>query len=46
MKNSMSLAISGNGKLLGADAEDPEKFLAALDSVFDIKNAKVCGEQF
>lgn len=46
MKNSMSLAISGNGKLLGADAEDPAKFLAALETVFDIKNAKVCGDSF
>ncbi len=45
-KNSMSLAISGNGKLLGADAEDPVKFLAALESAFDIKNAKICGESF
>lgn len=46
MKNSMSLAISGNGKLLGADAADPDKFLATLESVFDIKNKKVCGADF
>jgi hypothetical protein len=46
VKNSVSLAISGNGKLFGADAADPDKFLAALESVFDFKNKKVCGEQF
>lgn len=46
MKNSASLAISGNGKLLGADAADPDKFLATLESVFDIKNKKVCGAEF
>ncbi len=45
-KNTMSLAISGNGKLLGADAADPDKFLATLESVFDIKNKKVCGADF
>ncbi len=44
IKNSMSLALSGNGKLLGIDAADPNKFLEALTSVFDIKTQKVCDE--
>lgn len=46
LTNSMSLALAGNGKLLGADAADPDKFLESLNSVFDIKNIKVCGESF
>jgi len=44
LKNSMSLALAGNGKLLGADASDPDNFLKTLDKAFDIKNLKVCGE--
>jgi hypothetical protein len=43
LKNSMSLALAGNGKLLGADASDPDNFLKALDKAFDFKNLKVCG---
>lgn len=43
--DSMSLALSGNGKLLGADASDPEQFLGVLDAAFDIKTMKVCGAQ-
>ena len=39
----MSLALAGNGKLLGADASDPDNFLKALDKAFDFKNLKVCG---
>ncbi len=43
VKNSMSLAISGGGKLLGADASDPVQFLGALEKAFDLKNKNVCG---
>ena len=43
LANSMALAISGGGRLLGADAGDPEAFLSALDAAFDFKNKKVCG---
>ena len=38
------LSLAGNGKLLGTDASDPDKFLSTLNTVFDIKNLKVCGE--
>ncbi len=41
---SMNLALAGNGKLLGADASDPDAFLATLNSVFDLKNKNVCGD--
>ena len=41
--NSMGLAISGNGKLIGTSASDPAQFLQALTKAFDIKNSKVCG---
>jgi len=44
--NSMNLAMSGNGSLLGADAADPDTFLQKLNQVFDIKNLKVCGADF
>ncbi|MBM4342975.1 MAG: hypothetical protein FJ100_06320 [Deltaproteobacteria bacterium] len=40
---SASIAIAGNGKLLGADASDPNALLASLDAAFDIKTKKVCG---
>lgn len=43
LANSMSLALAGNGKLLGTDASDPDNFLSTLNQVFDIKNLKVCG---
>jgi hypothetical protein len=43
VQNSMSLAISGGGKLLGADASDPAQFLGALDKAFDLKNKNICG---
>ncbi len=46
LSNSMSLSLAGNGKLLGADAADPSNFLKGLNSVFDIKNLKICGEDF
>ena len=46
LSNSMSVALAGNGKLLGADAADPNTFLESLTAVFDIKNLKVCGEDF
>ena len=46
LTNSMNVAMAGNGKLLGADAADPDTFLASLNAVFDIKNLKVCGEDF
>jgi len=42
---SMGLALSGNGKLLGADASDPGQFLGVLDAAFDLKTKKVCGAQ-
>ncbi len=44
--NSLKLAVSGNGKVLGADASDPEAFLGVLDTAFDLKNKKICGELF
>jgi hypothetical protein len=44
IKGSASLAIAGNGKLLGADAADPTNFLKVVDSAFDIKSAKICGQ--
>ena len=43
IRNSWRLAMSGNGRLLGADAGDPAAFLGVLDKAFDLKNKKVCG---
>ena len=43
LANSMSLALAGNGKLLGTDAADPDNFLSTLNKIFDIKNLKICG---
>ena len=43
LANSMAVLISGGGRLLGADASDPEAFLSALDAAFDLKNKKICG---
>lgn len=43
IRNSWRLAMSGNGRLLGANASDPTAFLSVLDSAFDLKNKKVCG---
>jgi hypothetical protein len=45
LSKSMNIAIAGGGNLLGAAASDPNAFLATLNSVFDIKNKKVCGEE-
>ena len=42
---SASIAIAGGGKLLGADAGDPEALLNSLDAAFDIKTKKVCGAE-
>ena len=43
IQHSMELAISGNGKLLGASASDPAAFLGALNEAFDLKTKAVCG---
>ncbi|MBI5610286.1 MAG: hypothetical protein HY902_15520 [Deltaproteobacteria bacterium] len=44
ISGSASLAISGGGKLLGADASDPSALLQSLDAAFDIKTKKICGQ--
>lgn len=44
ISGSASIAISGGGKLLGADAGDPDALLQSLDAAFDIKTKKVCGQ--
>lgn len=46
LNNSMSVALAGGGKLLGADAADPNTFLESLNSAFDIKNLQICGQDF
>jgi hypothetical protein len=46
LANTMRLAMAGNGKLLGADASDPDQFLGQLDKAFDMKNKKICGQEF
>ena len=43
VKGSASIAIAGAGKLLGADASDPQAMITTLNSAFDIKHKKVCG---
>lgn len=43
IKGSASIAIAGAGKLLGADASDPQAMITTLNSAFDIKHKKVCG---
>lgn len=43
VKGSASIAIAGAGKLLGADASDPQAMISTLNSAFDIKHKKVCG---
>lgn len=45
IKGSASIAIAGAGKLLGADASDPQALISTLDSAFDIKQKKVCGAE-
>lgn len=45
VKGSASIAIAGAGKLLGADASDPQALITTLDSAFDIKQKKVCGAE-
>jgi hypothetical protein len=45
IKGSASIAIAGAGKLLGADASDPQALISTLDSAFDIKQKKVCGTE-
>ncbi len=43
LNKSFYLSVAGGGRLLTADAADPDQFMAALQSAFDMKNKKVCG---
>jgi len=43
LTKSFYLSVAGRGRLLTADAADPDQFMAALQSAFDMKNKKVCG---
>ena len=43
LSKSFYLAAAGNGRLLTADAADPDQFFAALESALDLKNKNICG---
>lgn len=43
LSKSFYLSAAGNGRLLTADAADPEQFFAVLQSAFDMKDKNICG---